>query len=194
MALAVRVGTRATERVGALSLDSKDGNVWKMQKADAVHCGGETISGPSFDASSWLDAHVPGTVLNSLVMDGIYPDPYYGTNNKLSSGKIPDLATAGRDFYTYWWRTEFVLPPSFEGKRVRLGLDGINYRAEIWFNGRLLGVHSGMFREFDIDITRDARIGEKNALALKVFPVDSPGTFLQKSWGAPGEINICLKT
>ena len=132
---------------------------------------------------------VPGTVLNSLVLKKLYPDPYYGMNNKLDRNIIPDLAKTGREFYTYWFRTEFDVPENYKDKIVWLQVDGINYRAEIWVNGYLLGNMSGMFKPEYINITDFARIGQKNALAIKVYPVDMPGTIKPKQWGATGEFH-----
>ena len=185
-------------------LDSKEGHaggsVWTMKKAGELNAPAETISQPGFDTEGWLPAIVPGTVLNSLVHNKIYPEPYYGLNNKLTSGLIPDLAEAGRDFHTYWFRTEFDIPTDYRGRQVWLQVDGINYRAEVWVNGHLLSTMSGMFREDYINITEFARPGSPNALAIKVYPVDMTGTVRQKQWGAPGEFrnggdgNIGLNT
>ena len=140
---------------------------------------------------NWLPAIVPGTVLNSLVFNGVYPEPYYGLNNKLSSNLIPDLHRAGRDFYTYWFRTEFDLNKAeHEGKRTWLQLDGINYRAEIWLNGVLVGNIAGMFKKEVIDVTDYITFDTANVLAVKTYPVDNPGTIKPKggkSWGATGE-------
>ncbi|MDR1919420.1 MAG: glycoside hydrolase family 2 [Tannerellaceae bacterium] len=185
-------------------LDSKEvhqGNYhWKMIKAGDITVPAERLSLPGFETDNWMPAIVPGTVLNSLVYNEVYPEPYYGTNNKLESGIIPDIAEVGRDFYTYWFRTEFEIPPSFAGENIWLQPDGINYRAEVWFNGNLLATINGMFVQSYIDITEFARVGEKNALALKVYPVDMPGTTQAKRWGAVGEFrnggngNIGLNT
>ena len=136
-----------------------------------------------------MPAIVPGTVLNSLVHNKVYPEPYYGMNNKLDRNIIPDLAKTGREFYTYWFRTEFDVPENYKDKIVWLQVDGINYRAEIWVNGYLLGNMSGMFKPEYINITDFARIGQKNALAIKVYPVDMPGTIKPKQWGAAGEFH-----
>jgi exo-1,4-beta-D-glucosaminidase len=185
-------------------LDSKEGHagrsVWSMKKAGELNAPAETISQPGYREDGWLPAIVPGTVLNSLVHHNIYPEPYYGLNNKLASGLIPDLAEAGRDFYTYWFRTEFDIPDNYRDNLVWLQVDGINYRAEVWVNGHLLSNMSGMFREDYINITEFANVGSSNALAIKVYPVDMPGTVKQKQWGAPGEFrnggdgNIGLNT
>ncbi|MDR2953519.1 MAG: glycoside hydrolase family 2 [Prevotella sp.] len=176
-------------------LISKDGHqgtfTWKMKKAGDISTKSEDISTEKISTSDWLPAVVPGTVLNSLVYNNIYPEPYFGLNNKLESGLIPDLYHAGRDFYTYWFRTEFDLEKSqHEGKKTWLQVDGINYRAEIWLNGNMVGNISGMFYQDKIEITDYAKLDRKNILAIKVYPVDAPGTIKPKggkAFGANGE-------
>ena len=173
---------------------------WRMMKAGDVDEQAEKISRTTYDDPRWLPAIVPGTVLNSLVHNGVYPEPYYGINNKLEKGIIPDISKVGRDFYTYWFRTDFDIPANYKDKVIWLQVDGINYRAEVWVNGNLLSTINGMFKQDFINITEYACIGESNALAIKVYPVDMPGTTASKWWGAPGEFrnggdgNIGLNT
>lgn len=161
-----------------IRLDSKDGHngtqVWEMCKD------GEDV---------WMPAIVPGTVLNSLVYNKIYPDPYFGLNNRIEEGRIPDISVAGRAFYTYWFRTFIDIPESFAGQQIWLHPEGINYRAEIWFNDHLVSVMNGMFNDDTINVTDWAEPGKKNKLAVKVFPVDEPGTTMPKQWGAAGEFH-----
>jgi hypothetical protein len=175
----------------AIYLDSKlihGGNFnWVMKKANELNVADTAISNAGFPTQNWLPAIVPGTVLNSLVYNKLYPEPYYGINNKLTSGLIPDIAKAGRDFYTYWFRTSFVLPDSFKNKNSWVQVDGINYRAEIWLNGTMVGNISGMFLQDVIDVTDFAIPGKENYLAIKVYPVDIPGTNKAKPWRARGE-------
>ncbi|RGX77738.1 glycoside hydrolase family 2 protein [Bacteroides stercorirosoris] len=162
---------------------------WKMIKAGDVTDPGEKVSLSNYPTGNWIPAIVPGTVLNSLVYNRKYPEPYYGINNKIESKLIPDISETGRDFYTYWFRTEFTVPESFKGKHVWLQLDGINYRAEVWVNGNLLSTIKGMFLQDYIDVTSFVEIGKDNALAIKVYPVDVPGSAKPKSWGAVGEFH-----
>ena len=160
---------------------------WKMCRADEVRVPAGSISAAGFDDGSWMSAVVPGTVLTSLVENGVYPEPYYGTNNKMSEKKIPDIIDAGPGFYTYWFRTEFDTPAAREGDRIWLHPEGINYRAEWWLNGHLVSVMAGMFNDDRIDITDFVSKNGRNALAVLVKPVDVPGTTMPKPWGAAGE-------
>ena len=162
---------------------------WKMMKAQEVKATGAEVSSVGFSTEGWTEATVPGTVLSNLVENGVYPEPYFGRNNKISQGIIPDLSTAGREFYTYWFRTEFQIPENFKGKRIWLEPMGINYRAEIWLNGQYAASMAGMFNSLPIDITDFVKPGEQSSLALRVYPVDIPGVARPKAWGAKGEPN-----
>ncbi|CAI7800879.1 unnamed protein product [Closterium sp. NIES-53] len=55
----------------------------------------------------WMPAVVPGTVLTSLVANGVFPDPLHGSNTR---DCIPDIAHAGRPFYTFLFRRCLHLP------------------------------------------------------------------------------------
>lgn len=48
---------------------------------------------------------------------------------------------------------------------------------------------NGMFLREYIDVTEFVRVDTVNVLAIKVFPVDMPGTTAPKSWGAVGEFH-----
>lgn len=183
------------ERRYSQILTSVDGHaghfVWKMKRADQTGVRCEDISTEKITVQDWMPAIVPGTALNSLVYNKVYPEPYFGLNNKLESGLIPDLHHTGRDFYTYWFRTEFSLEKNnYENKKIWLQVNGINYRAEIWINGSMAGNISGMFRQDVMDITDKVYFDRDNVLAVKVYPVDVPGTIKPKggkTFGAAGE-------
>lgn len=183
------------ERNHNLILTSKEGHqgdfTWRMKKANEIKVKSEDVSTANISDNEWMPAVVPGTVLNSLVYNKIYPDPYFGLNNKLDMGLIPDMYYVGRDFYTYWFRTKFKLKDQkLDNKKIWLQVDGINYRAEIWLNGNMVRFMSGMFVQDQIDISDFIKPNETNYLALKVYPLDLPGTVKPrggKTFGANGE-------
>lgn len=162
---------------------------WQIKKCSDIKDDGSKISSVNYDAREWLPAIVPGTVLNALVSNGIYPDPYFGDNNRKSRGLIPDIFDVGREFYHYWFRTEFYIPDSFAGKRIWLKFHGINYRCGIWVNGVNLGEMAGMFNTNSFDITALANLKGRNVVAVNMQPVDYPGNtkLKEKQIGAKGE-------
>ena len=160
---------------------------WRMGQGEALALSGRKVSAEDFDDAKWLSATVPGTVLTTLVKNGMLPDPYWGVNNRRKLKTIPDLNDVDRDFYSAWFRTTFEAPADYKGRRVWLAPEGVNYRGELWLNGTLVGMTAGMFRQPAFDVTDAIRPGAKNVLAVKVLPVDFPGDPKPKAWGAAGE-------
>jgi hypothetical protein len=153
---------------------------WKLAPAPKVNGGGATISQPRFDTGDWWPATVPGTVLTTMVDRGVYPDPDYGLNNLA----IPDALNK----QDYWYRVEFAPPKSANGRHFALTLNGINYAAEVWLNGKRLGEIKGAFIRGAFDITELLKPGQTNTLAVRVSPPPHPGIPHEQSIKAgPGE-------
>jgi len=170
------------------SHENYNGNsFWLIKKYSDIKEDGDLISKKNYDVRSWLPAVVPGTVLNSLVENKIYPEPYFGDNNRKSKKIIPDIADVGREFYHYWFRTEFEIPKSFNEKNIWLKFHGINYRCEIWINGKKIGDMEGMFNTQAFNITSIADFKNKNVVAVNIYPVDYPGTTMLKD-NRPGAV------
>ncbi len=172
------------ERAGVLSLRSQDGHngefSWQFISLKDAGADGAVVSKPGTVIDGAMPAIVPGTVLNTMVFNNIYPEPYFGLNNARESKLIPDITDIGPDHYTGWFCTEFELSNDYAGKRAIMEFKGINYRAEIWLNGHKLGDMAGMFKRGFFDITDNLSAGGKNKLAVLVRPVDVPGGFRNK--------------
>jgi len=146
---------------------------WKAKKASEVTVDGCHLTMTEPDLSGWINATVPGTVLTTLVNNGLMPDPYFGKNNE----EIPDIHEAGRDFYTYWFFTRFSTEGIDASKQVWLKFRGINYFAEVYLNGRRISddLHEGMFLRQKYNITPYLSKGGANLLAVYVEPPANPG-------------------
>jgi beta-mannosidase len=142
---------------------------WQLQDATNVSRTGADISLPGFQPRGWFAAVVPGTVLTTLVGNRIYPEPLYGENNR------PDRIPESLCRTPYWYRNIFTIPKTYAGRRIWLNFDGINYRAEVWVNGRNLGAINGAFTRGIFDISSIVTPGEKAALAVLVLPQPNPG-------------------
>ncbi|MGC1520359.1 MAG: sugar-binding domain-containing protein, partial [Steroidobacteraceae bacterium] len=153
---------------------------WRLIPAPQTDSGGERLSQPDFDDSTWYAAVVPGTVLSTLIARGVYPDPDYGLNNLA----IPDSLSR----QDYWYRSEFDVPAASEPKEYTLTFKGINYGAEVWLNGERLGSIKGAFIRGIFNVTGKLRPGRRNALAVRVSPPPHPGIPHEQSIAAgPGE-------
>ncbi|HMH21071.1 MAG TPA: glycoside hydrolase family 2 TIM barrel-domain containing protein [Puia sp.] len=165
---------------------------FELQSSAVITSPGDSLSSPQYrSANYWYPVTVPSTVLTGLVANKVYPDPYTGMNNML----IPDASDTFNQQYQlgkyshlpnepnpwkkpYWYRTLFPVPASDKGQHFELIFKGINYRAEVWLNGRLIADSSrmvGMFAEYALDVSKAIKPGEPNALAVKIYPLDYPG-------------------
>jgi hypothetical protein len=142
---------------------------WHLQDASKVMQAGAEIASAKYKPEGWYSATVPGTVLTSLVNAGIYPEPLYGENNR--PDKIPDSLARTQ----YWYRTVFEVPKTYAGKHVWLNLEGINFSAQVWVNGRQVGAMKGAFRRGIFDISPDVKPGKEAVLAVLVSPQPHPG-------------------
>ena len=52
-----------------------------------------------------------------------------------------------------WYRRTFTTPPGWNGKRLMLHFGAVDYEAEIFVNGKSVGVHTGGYVPFSYDIT-----------------------------------------
>lgn len=141
---------------------------WYARKANEVKMDGNRLSAVPLDKTGWLPARVPGTVLTTLLENGLYPAPEFGLNNNL----IPDIHEVGNDFYTYWFTRQFTIDALPEGRNVWLNFRGINYKAEIFLNGKRINrnTHEGMFLRKTFNITPYLRTDAPNVLAVLVYP------------------------
>ncbi len=155
---------------------------WVIQSSADVHDSPAAISAPDYKADGWYPASLPSTVLNALVESHVYPDPYSamnlrqisGTSYPISSNFSNALMPPDSPFRRSWWyRTTFGVPSDYKGRTIWLGFDGINFRANVWMNGKQIASSAqmaGAWRLFEYDVTSAAKPGESNTLAIEVFP------------------------
>jgi len=110
---------------------------------------------PGFDDHSFRTVEVPGEVQLQIGLRGM--DLYY-------QSKALSLVNEKE----WWYRKQFVVSKSDEGRLLRLIFDGVDYFASVWLNGEKLGEHEGGYVSFSYDISRKVRFGESNVLAVKV--------------------------
>jgi exo-1,4-beta-D-glucosaminidase len=154
---------------------------WQMQSSCTDRSSGEAISTSGFAATNWHQAEVPGTVVGALVTDKTLPDPNFGMNLKSFPGIVlgGDEPFSNREMpadspfrCSYWFRTEFAAPAAFTGKTAWLHFLGINYRANVWLNGKKIADRAdvaGAFRAYEFSVNELLRKDGKNALAVEIF-------------------------
>ena len=140
----------------------KDG--WQMQSVTKDASAGSLVSQSNFMPKGWYPVSVPTTIIAGLLANKVYDfDPFFGTNFQ----KLNDPALDK----PWWFRKTFSLPISQKGKDVVLKLHGINYKANLWINGKLVADSDkivGPFRIIDLDITKYLKTAGVNVLALEI--------------------------
>ena len=154
---------------------------WSLQTSAKVEAKPEAISTPRFAARGWMAVTVPTTVVAAQVKSKVFPDPYFGMNLRSLpgvsypiGGNFSNVPMAPDSPYavSWWYRKTFVVPPSYKGKTVWLKFNGINYRANIWLNGKQVANSddvAGAWRTYEFNITKNAKPGAENVLAVQVF-------------------------
>ncbi len=179
---------------------------WTLQSSCKVAERGETLSTPAFRPKDWYRVTVPTTVVAALVEHKVYPDPFFGMNLRSFPGVTYPIGAnfsniamqQDSPFLVPWWyRKEFVLPASFKGRSIWLNFGGINYRANIWLNGKHIAKSediAGAWRTYEFNITDAAVPGMTNVLAVEVFsPTDTDLAITFVDWNpAPPDRNMGL--
>jgi len=154
---------------------------WRLQSSCDAKATGEQVSMPGFDVSKWHRTNLPNTAVGALVDDGTYKDPMVGMNLRSLPGMdystkhffaIQDMPKDSPFVCSWWWRTEFVAPEDFAKKIEWLNLLGINYRANVWVNGKKVADGkdvAGTFVTFEFNVSDVLKPGKANALALEIF-------------------------
>lgn len=162
-----------------INLNNEDWQVkgfwpWVPVKGDSMEIGNELMG-----VTDWLPATVPGGVHHDLFQAGLIPNPYEDMNSP-SCEWIENR----------WWVYRVLLPkPDFDGNRVELVFNGLDYEALIFMNGQKLGVHKGMYHPAVFDVTQMLNACEQIEISvvLKHAPDEmaqigkTSETFTQKS-------------
>eukprot|EP00041_Stephanoeca_diplocostata_P031726 m.994917 g.994917 ORF g.994917 m.994917 type:complete len:1025 (+) comp24014_c1_seq5:15-3089(+) len=153
-----------------LNLSSKD-KQWGIS--------GSTISREGFDTSGWHTINkFPTTVLAGLQESDEYPNLYYSNNLQAVDPSQFDVS--------WWYRTEVQIPvPVSTRSTITLLFKGINYRANVWINGKQVADNKtmvGSFRQFSIDVDDAPDITDENGEDI-IFFVLAVETFRPFDYG-----------
>jgi len=179
---------------------------WSLQSSCKVEKSGQVISSPKFVPTGWYSVSVPTTVVSALVKQKVYPDPDFGMNLRTLPGmdypiganfsNIP-MQQDSPFMVPWWYRKVFTLPQSYKGKTIWLDFAGINYRANIFLNGKQIAKKedvAGAWRTYEFNITDAALPGRQNVLAVEIFsPTDRDLAITFVDWNpAPPDKNMGL--
>lgn len=143
---------------------------WKIQSSKKVSEKGAEISTELTISKNWIPAIIPSTVLGTLVANDIIKDPFFGKNLKNISTELFKMP--------WWYVTSFDLNAIEANNSALLSFDGINHKANVWLNGKLVADSNsidGAYRITAFDVSENTVEGN-NILAIEVIP-PIPGDF-----------------
>ena len=171
---AVLAETHETAAPEPATLRLADG--WTLQSCGKVAETGEVISTSAYQPKEWYTVTVPTTVVAALVKQKVYPDPTFGMNLRQFAGMSYPVGANFSNFsmeqdspfaVAWWYRKTFKLASGDRGKTIWLDFNGINYRANIWVNGKQIANLQGKSRapgELTSSTSRLLRIQERRML------------------------------
>ena len=68
-----------------------------------------------------------------------------------------------------WYEREFSVPSSWKGQNIILHFGAVDWKAEVFVNGQLVGEHKGGYDPFSYDITPYLNKSGKQKVVVKVF-------------------------
>jgi beta-galactosidase/beta-glucuronidase len=82
--------------------------------------------------------------------------------------------TVGKDS-VLWYTKTITLPGKRNAKRVLLHFGAVDWRTNVFINGREIGSHEGGYDPFTFDITSALKKGEKQQIAIRVWDPTTDG-------------------
>ncbi|MFO7369226.1 MAG: glycoside hydrolase family 2 TIM barrel-domain containing protein [Bacteroidales bacterium] len=120
---------------------------------------------PSFNDKAWREVDLPHD-WSIERLSGQKTGEVVGPFSKESIGTTATGYTVGG---TAWYRKTFVLNPGEKFSRTIISFDGVYMNAEVWVNGRQVGIHPYGYTAFHFDITQFLNpTGKANTIAVKV--------------------------
>ena len=156
----------------------------------------ETISTTSYSPRNWIATPVPSTVLAAQLASGSFDslagtpgvalstgtrfDPFFGMNLRRIPGTDYPIGTfysnqqipPGSPYICGWLYRRSFATPAIPGQHTFLRFGGINYRGELWVNGRRVAGQSdiaGAYRRYEFDVTDFVHPGDGNVVVVETF-------------------------
>ena len=142
----------------ALSLN---GSIWRVNSSALVNDSEYEIATSGYNDKEWIPATVPGTVLGDYYNFGAVPDPLHADNMH----QISDEFFSGNNF---WYRTEVAFSSDLADKKIYLDFSGINWKSDIYVNGKQLGKIEGGFLRGEYEVSDLIHFDKANTIAVLV--------------------------
>ncbi|KAL1653311.1 hypothetical protein SLS61_004188 [Didymella pomorum] len=137
---------------------------WKVASTKDVGINTAKLSASDLNTSSWYTIGSRGTLMATLIEDGVYDETSLFFSNNLQGVDIAQFQVP------WFYRTEFEAQADND-TFTQLITNGISSKADFFLNKRYLGGTIGAYAGSEIDITDELQAG-KNVLLVKVYPTN----------------------
>lgn len=132
---------------------------------------------PQMQRADWMNLNGLWDYSVTAMDNGEFPEDYDGKilvpfpiESALSGVKkmlLPDEIL--------WYRRTFKVPENWKGRNLLLHFGAVDWKAEVWINGKKAGEHTGGYCPFTFEISQFIKDGE-NEIAVSVWdPTDTYG-------------------
>jgi len=135
---------------------------WKLKIGDD-----SVAKNPQYDDATWQSVSLPYAFNGSEAF-------------KVSIEKLTDTVV--------WYRKTFYLPTDLKGGKIFIEFEGARQAAEVWLNGKRVGLHENGINAFGFDLTDKLQFGPKkpNVIAVRV---DNNWKYKERSSGSAFQWN-----
>jgi hypothetical protein len=108
---------------------------------------------------------------NKSRVDKLYKNENFLSQDNIQNIEVPSVWELEEKDYegVAVYRRTFTVPKTWQSKITHISFDAVNYRAEVYLNDHVVGVHEGGFTPFSFRIDSMLNFGKKNVVTLRVL-------------------------
>lgn len=123
---------------------------------------------PQLERTAWKNLNGIWTFQNASSNDDMatLPATQYLEREVLVPSCIESGLSGIQDTSTrfMWFKTQFEVPSDWKNQSVLLNFEAVDYEATVFVNGQKVGNNVGGYFRFTVDVTKAAKMGQKNDL------------------------------
>jgi hypothetical protein len=173
-----------------------NGDLWEIAAAKST--GRSSVDETYIPTAGWEPITVPTFGVEYYfrgwfgwpMKGGPYEPAKTAVNTDAACGWMPN---EGRENNAMYLRTKFTLPKDWNGRRLLLSADMIQYKVKIWVNGQLASEgFYGWVVPLEVDLTKFAKPGENTLMLYCGRAWLYPGGYgaSQETWGPYGDVYL----
>lgn len=129
---------------------------------------------PQFERSAWINLNGEWTYTFDFGHSGYDRNlqESKGFDGKINVPFCPESKLSGVGYTDFinniWYQRTIEIPPAWSGKNVILHFGAIDYKSEVYIDGKFVGRHFGGTSSFEYDVSSFVRVGATHNLVVYV--------------------------